>query len=116
MEIDGRRINADTSLVTPFWPGDYLVLWKPSAVFRRTLKPGMEGSDVAWLRDRMADIGGPSAATENAEKFDSNLADQVIAFQQSRNLEGDGTVDDLTLIHLNSLAADLVTPVLKSIP
>ena len=116
MEIGGRKIEADTSLVTPFWPGDYLVLWKPSAVYRRTMKPGMEGPDVAWLRDRLAKIGGVSAAAEGAEKFDSDLADRVIAFQQSRNLEGDGTVDALTLIHLNSLAADPATPVLKTSP
>lgn len=116
MEIGGRWIVANTSLVTPFWPGDYLVLWKPAPVYRRTMKPGMEGPDVAWLRDRLAEIGGLSAATENAEKFDSNLADQVIAFQQGRGLEGDGTVDALTLIHLNSVAGDPATPVLKKRP
>ncbi len=57
-----------------------------------------------------------TATTENAEKFDSNLADQVIAFQQSRNLEGDGIADALTLIHLNSVAGDPATPVLKTRP
>ena len=116
MEIGGRMIEAITSLVTPFWPGDYLVLWKPSAVYRRTMKPGMKGPDVAWLRDKLAEIGGLSVATENAGIFDSNLADQVIAFQQSRNLEGDGIADALTLIHLNSVVGDSATPVLKTLP
>ncbi len=116
MEIGGRTIAANTDLVTPFWPGDYLVLWKPAPVYRRTMKPGMKGPDVAWLRNRLAEIRGQAAATENAEKFDSNLAEQVIAFQQSRNLEGDGIVDALTLIHLNSVAGDPATPVLKTRP
>jgi hypothetical protein len=58
LDINGRRIVADTAKVTPFWSGDHLTLWKRPSEFWRDLEPGMQGEDVPLLRQSLAKIWG----------------------------------------------------------
>ena len=88
----------------------------PSPVYRRNLQPGMQGDDVVWLRNSLAEIRGETPDAPNSEDFDGELKDRVIAFQRSRALADTGIVDTLTLIHLNTMANDPSVPLLNRQP
>lgn len=116
LDLGGQAIFATVDEVTPYWSGEFLVLWKPPAVYRRDLQFGMRGTDVAWLRNRLAEIRGEAADTASADTFDTNLRERVIAFQRSRGLFADGTVNPMTLIHLNPPTGNFAVPVLMNKP
>jgi general secretion pathway protein A len=84
------------------WSGDYVVLWRPPTVYHRLLVRGQSGADVAWLKNRLAELdGGPVDGAAEAT-FDGPLEAQVVAFQRSRPLQVDGIVGPHTLMQLNS--------------
>ena len=116
LNLGNQAILATTDEVTPLWSGEFLVLWKPSSVYRRDLRVGMRGADVAWLRKRLAKIQGEPADTADADTFDAGLKERGIAFQRSRDILGDGIVSSVTLINLNALTGNSAGPVLKNGP
>ncbi len=116
LDFGGQAVLATTDEVTPYWSGEFLVLWKPPSLDWRNLHFGMRGADVAWIRKRLAEIQGGPAVTVDADTFDGGLKDRVIAFQRGRDLSGDGIVTPMTLIHLNTAAGVLDVPVLRNEP
>ena len=116
LDINGRRIVADTAKVTPFWSGDYLTLWKRPPGFWRDLEPGMQGEDVLFLRQSLAKIWGGSADVENAQTYDAKLKEQVTAFQKSRQIKPTGIVRDMTLLLLNRATENPSHPSLSEKP
>ncbi len=115
LEIDNRKIIAETGDIQSLWSGNFMVLWNPLPRLRRSLRPGMTGKDVAWLRERLGQIlGVPSGGGKvTSEIFDDDLKKRVIAFQQSRKLETDGVVGTLTRIQLGAEIAPSGVPVLR---
>jgi len=122
LEIDGRTMTAEAGDIQPLWPGDFLVLWNPPPPLQRTLRPGMTGKDVVWLRQRLRDILGGSpgdstgGANAKADSFDDGLKKLVIAFQEGRKLKTDGIVGTLTRIQLGAAIAPSTVPVLRTQP
>ncbi len=92
------------SAVDPFWLGEYTLLWQPPPIQASALMPGLHGTAVRWLRERLDAVLGPGEPPLDPLSFDAALHDRVIAFQRSRGLEDDGIVGTQTLIEL-SLAA-----------
>ncbi len=90
--------------VDPLWLGEYTLLWQPPPVQASALVPGLHGSAVRWLRERLDAVLGPDAAPPDPLFFDEDLRARVIAFQRDRGLKDDGIVGPQTLIEL-SLAA-----------
>ena len=92
------------------WSGDYTVLWRPPAVYHRLLARGHGGADVAWLKNRLAELDGEPANEAAEATFDASLEARVVAFQRSRPLGVDGIVGPHTLMQLNSAlgAPDIV--------
>jgi general secretion pathway protein A len=89
------------STVDQFWLGEYTLLWQLPPVQPSALRPGLHGTAVRWLRERLDAALGPGEAPPDALTFDEGLRARVIAFQQSRGLEGDGIVGTQTLIELS---------------
>ena len=88
LDRGGQAVLATTGEVTPYWSGEFLVLWKPSSVYRRDLQIGMRGADVAWLRKRLAEIQGEfpdtmHTDTTDADMFDAGLRERIIAFSEA---------------------------------
>lgn len=92
------------SAVDPFWLGEYTLLWQPSPIQASALMPGLHGTAVRWLRERLDAVLGPEEPPPDPLSFDDALHARVIAFQRSRGLQDDGIVGTQTLIEL-SLAA-----------
>ena len=118
LEIDNRKIIAEAGDIQSLWPGDFMVLWNPLPRLQRSLRPGMAGKDVAWLRERLGKILGLPSGGEKATSdiFDDDLKKRVIAFQESRKLETDGIVGTLTRIQLGAAIAPSAVPVLRKQP
>lgn len=101
LEAGGRRVQATATKVAAVWSGDYVMLWRPPAAYRRMLKEGDQGSDVAWFKNRLAQLdGGPGEVMAEAT-FDEDLKVRVMEFQRSHPLLVDGLVGPRTLIYLN---------------
>ena len=90
--------------VDPFWLGEYTLLWQPPPIQASALMPGLHGTAVRWLRERLDAALGPDEPPLDSLSFDAELQARVIAFQRSRGLKEDGIVGNQTLIEL-SLAA-----------
>jgi general secretion pathway protein A len=90
--------------VDPFWFGEYTMLWQLPPIQAGALKPGLHGTAVRWLRERLDAVLGPGEPPLDPLAFDDALRERVIAFQRSRGLEDDGIVGTQTLVEL-SLAA-----------
>ncbi len=73
----------------------------PSA-FTRTLKKGMTGSDVAWVQNRLAELGYTVSVTNI---YDDATFAAVKAFQQQNGLQADGTAGSQTFVMLKSDSA-----------
>ncbi|MCH7831807.1 MAG: AAA family ATPase [Proteobacteria bacterium] len=123
--IDGRtatlalgdsEIAAGVDALQVLWSGEFLVLWEPLPGVRPSLRSGMRGRDVAWLRGRLAEILGQHADLENADLFDERLKERVIAFQKNHRLKSDGIVGTMTQIQLAGAIGGSAVPRLRKRP
>jgi general secretion pathway protein A len=87
------------------WFGSFTILWKPPPGYRGVLLPGRRSPVVGWIRRQLT---SPEAAAANGDGdlYDGALVEEVQTFQRSRELEADGIVGPLTLIHLNTAAGE----------
>ncbi|MBR5111204.1 MAG: peptidoglycan-binding protein [Clostridia bacterium] len=72
------------------------------SVYTRTLKKGMTGSDVAWVQNRLMELGYSAAVTN---VYDDATFAAVKAFQQQNGLEADGAAGSQTFVMLKSDSA-----------
>ena len=105
LALGDAALLTETNSVSPYWSGDYLVLWRPPPVYKMLLQAGMQGPDVAWLRKRLG-----VAKAGPRDLFDAPLRERVVAFQRDHGLAADGVVGPLTLIALNSARDDPTIP------
>jgi general secretion pathway protein A len=92
------------------WFGAYRLLWKKPPAGNVMLQVGMRGTDVRWLRERLARVDDGMAATADPALYDEALASAVKALQREHGLVADGVAGARTLIALNNLFADPEIP------
>lgn len=84
------------------WTGEFLLLWR-----RETqadyIGPGSSGSDVVWLRKRLAAATGNQAIDNGSPQFDALLQDALRGYQQTTELNVDGLAGVRTLISLGDI-------------
>jgi len=110
LEVDGEVLRVSRAEVEQAWYGDYRLLWKKPPSGNVMLRPGMRGSDVRWLRERLTEVNGRETVTADPALYDESLASEVIALQRGHNLLTDGWAGPHTLIVLNNLIADPEIP------
>jgi general secretion pathway protein A len=111
LEIGGRQYDSTIAALSPFWSGEYLILWRPPGAFRRVMRQGLKGPDIFWLRLRLANKH--EKVDPERDTFDDKLHSAVIAFQESRALNANGIVDARTLVHINSIDPTSAAPLLS---
>ena len=116
LEVGTLQVRANTQDIADIWSGEYLLLWQPPAVYRRMMKQGHKGADVAWLQNRLAELAGDPNGAVTEATFDADLKARVIAFQSSRSLSEDGIVGPLTIILLNNAVGATDVAVLATRP
>jgi general secretion pathway protein A len=90
------------------WSGRYTVLWRGPPGGFKELVPGMGGSAVAWVDDRLAHWAGQPGST-GKRWFDAGLKQRVLEFQKAMGIEADGVVGSCTMIRL-AQSADASAP------
>ncbi|MBR3019697.1 MAG: peptidoglycan-binding protein [Clostridia bacterium] len=72
------------------------------SVYKRTLKKGMTGADVAWVQSRLMELGYSATVTN---VYDDATFAAVKAFQQQNGLDADGSAGSQTFVMLKSGSA-----------
>ena len=110
LEIGGEVIRVPRAELERRWHGAYRLLWKKPPSGHVTLKIGMRGTDVRWLRERLARVNGQEAAPADPALYDEALASAVKVLQREHGLVADGIAGARTLMALNNLIADPEIP------
>ena len=114
LEFDGHQYEFPIVEVDRYWFGKFLLLWKPPDLAAETLRRGMRGQSVVWLRDALARYSGRKITSGGGEVFDARLEKEVKQFQRQHQLLADGIVGKLTLIQLNTYDPNMSPPVLTT--
>ena len=83
------------------WYGQYTVLWRPTPSGKKILRPGMQGTDIVWLRQRLLQIQGAPFATQAPELFDEEMAQRLQQWQRRVGLNPDGVMGMRSLIAMD---------------
>mgnify|MGYP000327155083 CR=1 FL=1 len=111
LDLAGQTHEFPLAEVDRYWFGKFLVLWTPPPSGEQTLRRGMRGPGVAWLREALARYEG-HAANSKSDVFDAGLEEEVKAFQRKHQLADDGIVGRFTLIQLDGYDASGAPPLL----
>ncbi|MEW6220842.1 MAG: AAA family ATPase [Thermodesulfobacteriota bacterium] len=82
------------------WSGSYTVLWQPPPDYQDSIRPGHQGTDVAWLDRRLAQLFQRPPRSGQIQTYDEELAAQVRRFQEQQGLVADGIAGVQTIIRL----------------
>ena len=94
------------------WSGDFLLLWQRQTELT-TIGPGMRGSSVVWLRQRLAQAQGKNLSPPIPVQYGPELRAQLMDFQNAHGLDADGVAGIRTLILLSEVSRPAGTPVLS---
>jgi general secretion pathway protein A len=94
------------------WSGDFLLLWQRQTE-ATTIGPGMRGSSVVWLRQRLARAQGRNLDPPIPVQYGPELRAQLMDFQNAHGLDADGIAGIRTLILLSEVGRAAGTPVLS---
>ena len=111
LDLGGEPYEFPLAEVDRYWFGKFLVLWTPPPTGEQTLRRGMRGPSVLWLREALARFDG-RAPDSKSEVFDARLEGEVKAFQRKHQLADDGIVGRFTLIQLDGYDASGAPPLL----
>lgn len=104
-------VNVGLDVLTDYWLGQFLLLWRPANDNDQPIGPGMKSENVRWLRQSLETIDtGFNSTSGDPDLFDTELQEQLIAFQRQHRLEADGIAGQKTIIIINSLLAVDGTP------
>ncbi len=106
LRADNLEERFPIGTVDPAWLGEYTLLWQPPPIQASDLVPGLHGTAVRWLRERLDAALGPGEPPPDPLSFDAELQQRVIAFQRSRGLNDDGIIGTQTLIELSLALPD----------
>jgi general secretion pathway protein A len=111
LSIGGVAVTHPIDDVSDMWFGRYMLLWRPPNGSFVALGPGSSSTSVVWLRQSLAAID-PRYRTQamDSDVFDSDLREQVRAFQRDHRLDVDGLAGHKTQIIMNTLLAPDNTP------
>ena len=95
-----------------YWDGEYLLLWRPQVTGQRSLRLGMRGDEVRWLRRSLYSAQGRQPAEPTSDYYDDELASMVEDFQRRHRLNVDGVAGVHTQIVLDTLVNTPGAPLL----
>ncbi|MFK8052581.1 MAG: AAA family ATPase [Woeseiaceae bacterium] len=96
------ELTIDAGALSRFWFGEYLLLWRPPNNELQSLRRGMQGVGVLWLRQSLTAITGDIISPADSALFDATLEAAVRAYQRSRRLKIDGLAGQRTQMMINA--------------
>lgn len=114
LAFDQRSLTLKAAAFMLRWPGDYLVLWKPTTGMDKPLVFGQQGTDVKILRRLIAQAGYGDglydALGQGSVFYGPGLRDKVRAFQADHGLRVDGIAGPETLMRITGVAEATAVP------
>lgn len=115
LSFGGAQVTFSIDAVSKFWFGQFMLIWRPPNGSADAISPGMQNENVRWLRQSLAEIDtNYQPQTSAPDYFDTELEQQLIAFQRQNRLDADGLAGQKTQIIINSLLAADGTPKLSA--
>jgi len=115
LSVGDEIVAVPMEALSRYWFGQFILVWRPVNGNDQAIGPGMRNEDVRWLRNSLAALDTSyQPAADNADVYDAELEQQIIAFQRRHRLEADGLAGQKTQIIINSLLALDDTPRLIS--
>ncbi|NJD05591.1 MAG: hypothetical protein FIA97_03730, partial [Methylococcaceae bacterium] len=96
LDLAGSQVVVPLDDLLPLWRGKAQLVWHPPSGYSGSMQLGERGPDVRWLREKLA---APVKAGQE-DRYDAQLQNRVIVFQQRHGLQQDGSAGPLTLITL----------------
>lgn len=97
--VGGQAYQLNAKWLLPYWHGQYVSVWRHQ--FTRTLKQGMQGSDVRQLNQILAVLlREPISASST---YDEQLKQKVMTFQHWQDMTVDGVAGMQTLQRIERL-------------
>ena len=116
LAVGEEIVTVPTDQLSRYWFGQFILVWRPANGDDQPIRPGAQGESVRWLRESLATLNGDDRpANANADFYDADLEQQVMAFQRRHRLEADGLAGQKTQIIINSLLASDDIPRLSSV-
>ena len=98
--VNDELIEFERQWLEEIWHGEYRHIWK--GYWDETLKPGMQGQQVALLDKHLSQLLGQ--AESDSPMFDQQLKNKVELFQRWQGLSVDGIAGQKTLRLLETLS------------
>jgi general secretion pathway protein A len=113
--IEDRIYSFPIPEVDKIWDGSFILIWKPP--FNTLNLPlGMQGEEIAWVRQTLNIYEGKSVPSSSTDLFDESLKQRILDFQKAQSLIPDGRIGPETLIRL-TIAVDISkVPILSHYP
>lgn len=115
LELQNSVFAIAPSELTPYWRGEYLLLWRKPPIGVSSIAPGAHGVAVTWLIRALDRIEGTTSEEGDLINYDDALSARVKAFQKRRGLIVDGVVGERTLIHIAGASSDPSGPRLSTL-
>lgn len=109
-----QPVNLAMTDITPYWLGQFLLLWQPPKLPVPILKTGITNEAVIWVKKHLALAEGHNTPATFSATFDSALRKRIIVFQQHHGMVTDGVAGDQTMLFLQAFAPE--GPILKPTP
>lgn len=100
--IDGERVEFSTHWLKEVWTGEYHLIWQ--RLWHQTLKPGMNGHQIASLDYQLSQLLQMPLASE--QNYGEDLKQKVKLFQRWQGLTADGIAGERTLRRLELLSQE----------
>lgn len=111
LSFGANRMKFPAREVEELWFGQFLLIWNPPVGSSIVISPGMQNENVRWLRQSLAVLDDSyQPQPEDADYFDAELQQQVVAFQRRHRLETDGLAGQKTQIIINTLLSPNGSP------
>ncbi len=86
------------------WTGEYILLWRPPAEYKRKLRLGGGGAIVEWIDRNLAQV--QKRQVTGKKVYDSELSGFVKEFQTKVGLNADGVVGPMTIVYIKGMQGD----------
>ena len=96
--VGSQKIIVSEAWLQEYWNGELTLLWQTPFDINKPLKFAEKSERVVWLNTQLNRLNG--LESNNKERFDWKLKEQVIEFQEDNYLIADGIVGRRTLMLL----------------
>lgn len=113
LETAAGMLRVPLNQIDLLWTGEFLLLWRRETS-ESFIGPDASAASIVWLRQQLAAAEGRALTPPVSPKFDAELREALVRFQDGHGLDRDGLAGPRTLIALSNLKPLTGTPTLAA--